>query len=151
MKKLFIYLFILAGCKTLPSPTPVCEPDICDVFDALIIATIINDELVLHPAAIKLDFDNGAPIDTFEIVIDEESKKPYLFRQSHFPGGCQISRTELVVSGSTYLMRMPGMTEVCSSKNCGYCGFKQDGCECVDSFGICEYSTIKNRDIIRLN
>jgi len=150
MKWLLVFTVLLAGCQTTPPKD--CEPTVCDSFDALVVASMLDDELDFYPHGLKLEFADGTDIETMDVVVDEQTKKTYLIREGHYKGkDCRISRTELVDTGTIILLRMPGITETCSGKNCSHCSFKDGGgCNCQNSLNICEHTITKNRDLLRL-
>lgn len=147
-------LFSLMGCYTFGLRTD-CEPNKCESFDALVIASKspTPNEIILHPGGLHLGLpDNVEPVN-LEIGVDINTDKIYLLREGHtLEGDCRISRTELTVDGSLFLMRMPGTTETCSGTGCDHCSFKKGGgCECISSLNICEHTISKNKDFFNLN
>lgn len=119
-------------------------------YDYLMVASPKED---LFTKQLKPTFPDGTPIEVEEIVSYPGEKNLHLVREGHDPKtkDCRISRTEIEPSESGYLfMRISGVTETCSGKNCSHCDFKQGGgCSCVNSTNICEHTITRNSEMLR--
>lgn len=115
---------MVAGCQTCPEPV------------TLVPVSMISD-----------NFEDGTEVD--EIYIEGS----FYIRKGRTPEkDCRTSRTEVEEVDDFLMMRLNGVTETCSGKNCSHCAFKDGGgCTCKNiGQGICSHTITKNRDILKL-
>ena len=107
-------------------------------------------DIIVSPSLLNTTFDNGVEVSDATVVTEGETT--YLYRKGKSPeGNCIVSRTPLIDANGQYMMRINGLTETCTGKNCSYCAFKTTGgCECKNSLNLCEHTISRNRDILKL-